>query len=59
MEAALFTLDVIFLVLLILAVRRADRKPAQARDLGVLSYLNAKTDDIQRGLRARKDADDA
>ncbi|KQP05236.1 hypothetical protein [Pseudorhodoferax sp. Leaf265] len=59
MEAALFTLDVIFLVLLILAVRRADRKPAQARDLGVLSYLNAKTDDVQRGLRAQKGAPDA
>jgi hypothetical protein len=59
MEAALFTLDVIFLVLLILAVRRADRKPEKARDLGVLSYLNAKTDDVQRGLRARGGAGDA
>lgn len=55
MEAALFTLDVVLLVLLILAVRKSDRSPASERNLGVLAYLEDKTDEVQKGLRKKQD----
>lgn len=55
MEAALFTLDVILLVILIMAVRKADRSPPGDRNLGLLSYLTSKTDKVQKSLRTQKD----
>lgn len=55
MEAALFTLDVFLLVVLIFAVRKADRTAPAERSLGFLAYLTAKTDSVQKGLNARKD----
>ena len=54
MEAALFTLDVTLLVVLIWAVRKADRLPPGERTLGLLSFLTTKTDKIQKSLREQK-----
>lgn len=54
MEAALFTLDVLLLIYLIRAVRKADQTPADERHLGLFSYLDVKTDQVQRGLRRGK-----
>ncbi|MFT3717871.1 hypothetical protein [Pseudorhodoferax sp.] len=55
MEAALFTLDIVLLILLILAVSKADRSPPGKRSLGMLSYLESKTDQVQKGLRSQKE----
>lgn len=54
MEAGLFTLDIVLLVLLIVAVRTADREAPAQRHLGLFSYLQTKTDEVQKGLRIRK-----
>lgn len=59
MEAALFTLDVVLLLVLIVWIRKAERLPAPTRHLGPLSFLTAKTDRVQKGLRADKDRGDA
>lgn len=59
MEAALFTLDVLLLLVLIVAVRRSDRQSGGEQRLGFFSFLEAKTDPIQKGLKPRKGADDA
>ena len=59
MEAALFTLDVTLLVILIWAVRKADRLPAGERTLGLLSFLTTKTDKIQKSLKEREDRSNA
>ncbi|KQP23150.1 hypothetical protein [Pseudorhodoferax sp. Leaf267] len=57
MEAALFTLDVFLLLVLIRAVRLSDRprdpKRVQGLGLGLFSYLEAKTDEVQKGLGRR------
>jgi hypothetical protein len=55
MEAALFTLDVALLVVLIWSVRRSDCLPPSERNLGLLSFLTSKTDAVQKGFRERKD----
>lgn len=55
MEAALFTLDVFMLVLLIRAVQLLDRSQDVKRNLGLFSFLENKTDEVQKGLgRKRK-----
>ncbi|MGC3984917.1 MAG: hypothetical protein QM777_09390 [Pseudorhodoferax sp.] len=55
MEAALFTLDIIFLIVLLVVVRRADNNPDKAkRSLGMFSYLENKTDEVQKGLGRKK-----
>lgn len=59
MEAALFTLDVTLLVILIWAVRKADRLPPGERTLGPLSFLTTKTDKIQKSLKEREDRSNA
>ncbi|KQP39775.1 hypothetical protein [Pseudorhodoferax sp. Leaf274] len=59
MEAALFTLDVVLLLVLIVAIRTSDRRPREERDLGFLSFLNAKTDPVQKSLRAAEGRHDA
>lgn len=61
MEAALFTLDIAMLIVLLLAVRRADRTPDKAsRSLGFFAYLEHKGDEVQKGLgrrnKGRRDA---
>lgn len=56
MEAALFTLDVAMLILLLLAVSRADKNPDKSsRTLGFFSYLEHKGDEVQKGLGGTKD----
>lgn len=63
MEAALFTLDVFLLLLLMRAVQLSDRprdpKRVQSQGLGLFSFLEAKTDEVQKGLGRRKDKRDA
>lgn len=54
MEAALFTLDIVLIVLLIRAVQLADREPKAGRGLGVFSFLESKTDEVQKGLGVKK-----
>lgn len=55
MEAALFTLDIALLILLLLAVSRADKNPDKAsRTLGFFSYLEHKGDEVQKGLGRNK-----
>lgn len=55
MEALLFTLDIAMLILLMLAVLRADKNPDKStRNLGFFSYLEHKGDEIQKGLRRSK-----
>lgn len=50
MEAALFTLDIAMLILLMRAVSRADKNPDRSsRTLGFFSYLEHKGDEIQKG----------
>ena len=56
MEAALFTLDVILLITLLVLVKRADKNPDRAtKSLGLFSYLEHKTDAIQKGLGRHKE----
>jgi hypothetical protein len=55
MEAALFTLDIIMVILLMVAVRRADNDPDKAgRNLGLFAYLENKGDKVQKGFTRRK-----
>lgn len=54
MEAALFTLDIVLLIVLIRAVCKADQAPAEKRHLGIFSYLDLKTDQVQKGVLGRK-----
>lgn len=55
MEAALFTLDVFLLLLLIRAVQLVERSPEAKRGLGLFAFLENKTDEVQKGLgRKRK-----
>lgn len=59
MEAALFTLDVLLLLVLIVAIRKAEREPGSERSLGFFAFLAAKSDPIQKHLRKKKGRIDA
>jgi len=50
MESILFTLDVFFMVLLVWAVFRAEKKAPQFRDLGFFAYrdLAPKADTVSK-----------
>lgn len=50
MEAALFTLDIFMLLLLIRAVQLVERSPDLKRNLGLFSFLENKTDEVHKGL---------
>lgn len=50
MEAALFTLDIFMLLLLIRAVQLVERSPGLKRGLGLFSFLENKTDEVHKGL---------
>lgn len=55
MEAALFTLDIVFLIVLLVMVRRGENNPDKAgRSLGLFSFLENKTDEVQKGLGRKK-----
>ena len=53
MEAALFTLDIFLLLMLIRAVRLIDRSTDANPGLGLFSFLDDKTDEVQKGLSHR------
>nr|WP_186329585.1 hypothetical protein [Variovorax boronicumulans] len=57
MEAFLFTLDIFFLLLLVRAVMLYDR--SKTGGLGFLSYLESKTDQVQKGIGRRGSRPDA
>lgn len=51
MESILFTLDVFFMVLLVWAIFRAEKKAPQFRDLGFFAYRDLQRDQTQSNAK--------